>query len=124
MPSPVGRSLAKSSLWNLAGFGLPLLAALVAVPAIINRLGAERFGILAIAWAIIGTASLLDLGIGRSLTRVVAKIRSTPQVAELPSMVFTSVALLGALALVAALVLLALDRWLVIDVFRIDASHA
>jgi O-antigen/teichoic acid export membrane protein len=124
MPSAVGRSLAKSSLWNLAGFGLPLLAALVAVPVIINRLGAERFGILAIAWAIIGTASLLDLGIGRSLTRLVAKHRSTLHATELPSMVFTSVALLAALAIVAAVALLALAPWLVLQVFRIDANHA
>jgi O-antigen/teichoic acid export membrane protein len=123
MASPINRSLAKSSLWNLAGFGLPLIAALIAVPAIIHRLGAERFGILAIAWAIIGTASLLDLGIGRSLTRLVAKHRSTPQAAELPSMVFTSVALLGVLAVVAAVVLLALTRLLVMDVFRIAADH-
>ena len=124
MPGPVGRSLARSSLWNLAGFGLPLLAALVAVPLIIHRLGAERFGILAIAWAIIGTASLLDLGIGRSLTRLVAKHGSTAARAELPSMVFTSVALLAALAILAAVVLLALARWLVIDVFHVDAIHA
>ena len=124
MASPVSRSLAKSSLWNLAGFGLPLLAALIAVPAILHRLGPERFGILAIAWAIIGTASMLDLGIGRSLTRLVAKHRTTPQAAELPSMVFTSVALLGVLAVLAALLLLALRRWLVIDLFHIDAGHA
>src|SRR5919198_779331 len=124
MASPVGRSLAKSSLWNLAGLGLPLLAALIAVPAIIGRLGAERFGILAIAWAIIGTASMLDLGIGRSLTRLVAKQRGTPQAAELPSMVFTSVALLAVLAVVAAVVLLALARLLVVDVFRIDPVRA
>ena len=124
MASPVGRSLAKSSLWNLAGLGLPLVAALLAVPAIIGRLGAERFGILAIAWAIIGTASMLDLGIGRSLTRLVARQRGTPQAAELPSMVFTSVVLLGVLAVVAAVALLALARLLVVDVFRIDPGHA
>lgn len=123
MPGAVGRSLAKSSLWNLAGFGLPLLAALVAVPLIIHRLGAERFGILAIAWAIIGTASLLDLGIGRSLTRLVAKHRSTTEAAELPSMVFTSVALLAGLGIVAAVVLLALARW-VVSAFHVDASYA
>jgi O-antigen/teichoic acid export membrane protein len=61
--------------WNLAGLSLPLLIAVVTVPQLISRLGNERFGLLALAWGLIGYASALDLGIGRALTQWVARLR-------------------------------------------------
>lgn len=62
-------------LWNLAGLGLPLLVALIAVPRLLELLGAQRFGLLALAWGLIGYASALDLGIGRATTQAVAAMR-------------------------------------------------
>jgi O-antigen/teichoic acid export membrane protein len=61
--------------WNLAGLSLPLLIAVVTVPELISRLGNERFGLLALAWGLIGYAGALDLGIGRALTQWVARLR-------------------------------------------------
>jgi O-antigen/teichoic acid export membrane protein len=61
--------------WNLAGLSLPLLIAVVTVPQLISRLGNERFGLLALAWGLIGYAGALDLGIGRALTQWVARLR-------------------------------------------------
>src|SRR3954463_2824673 len=40
-------AIGKASLWNLAGLGLPVAAAVVAVPFIVRGLGVERFGVLA-----------------------------------------------------------------------------
>lgn len=115
-------SLARSSLWNLAGFGVPLVAALVSVPFIIRGLGVERFGILALAWAIMGAAAMLDLGCGRALTQVVAKRRATGETAELNSLVLTATIFLGALAVAAAAALAAMAPWLVNDVFRVEPA--
>jgi len=61
--------------WNLAGLSLPLLIAVVTVPQLISKLGNERFGLLALAWGLIGYAGALDLGIGRALTQLVARLR-------------------------------------------------
>ena len=83
-------SIARGSLWNLAGFGAPIAAALIAVPLVIRGLGTERFGILALAWAILGAAAMLDLGFGRALTQIVAKRRATGETAELHSLVMTA----------------------------------
>jgi O-antigen/teichoic acid export membrane protein len=117
-----GASIAKSSLWNLAGFGVPMLAALIAVPFVIRGLGVERFGVLALAWAIMGAAAMLDLGVGRALTQVVARRRATGELAELGSLVMTAAAFLGALAIAAAVALVAAAPWLVNHVFRVDPS--
>ena len=115
-------SIARSSLWNLAGFGVPIAAALVAVPFVVRGLGVERFGILALAWAIMGAAAMLDLGVGRALTHVVARRRATGETAELNSLVMTATAFLGGIAIAAAVVLAAAAPWLVNRVFRVDAQ--
>jgi O-antigen/teichoic acid export membrane protein len=118
-----GGSIGKSTLWNLAGFGVPILAALIAVPFIIRGLGVERFGILALAWAIMGAAAMLDLGVGRALTQVVARSRATGEGAGLNSLVMTATAFLAALAIAAAVALAASASWLANDVFRVAPSN-
>ena len=76
-PVPESR-LARNSLLNLLGQGVPLIAAFFAIPKLITGLGTERFGLLTLAWLVIGYFSLFDLGLGRALTQVVAaEIRDT-----------------------------------------------
>jgi len=68
-------------LWNLLGLGVPVCAAVAAVPVLVANLGPERFGLLALAWAIVGMATTLDLGIGRAVTKIVASwAREDPRV--------------------------------------------
>src|SRR2546429_7267465 len=63
-----GRLLARNAVWNLLGNGAPMVVAVVCIPILIRGLGKERFGVLTLAWALIGYASLFDLGLGRALT--------------------------------------------------------
>jgi O-antigen/teichoic acid export membrane protein len=119
-----GGSIARGSLWNLAGFGAPIGAALIAVPLVIRALGTERFGILALAWAILGAAAMLDLGFGRALTQIVAKRRATGETAELRSLVMTAAVFLAAAAVAAAAALAGAAGSLVDNVFRIDVALA
>src|SRR5260370_40800032 len=68
-----GRLLARNTVWNLLGSGAPMIVAVVCIPILIRGLGKERFGVLTLAWALIGYASLFDLGLGRALTQLVAR---------------------------------------------------
>jgi O-antigen/teichoic acid export membrane protein len=61
--------------WNFAGLSLPLVVAAVTVPHLLNTLGQERFGLLTLAWGLIGYAGALDLGIGRAATQYIAKLK-------------------------------------------------
>ena len=75
-PAPLASVPARSSLLRSGAFSLvtsaaPLVVALVALPVLTRVLGAERLGLLALAWAWLGYAALLDLGLGRALTRLV-----------------------------------------------------
>jgi O-antigen/teichoic acid export membrane protein len=76
--------------WNLAGLSLPLLMAVVTVPQLISRLGYERFGLLALAWGLIGYAGALDLGIGRALTQLVARLRGEANLSSIANILVTA----------------------------------
>jgi O-antigen/teichoic acid export membrane protein len=83
----------------------------------------ERFGILALGWAIMGAAAMLDLGLGRALTQVVARRRAGPEAGDLGSVVTTTVTFLAALSIVAAASLAGASSWLATEVFRVDPAH-
>jgi O-antigen/teichoic acid export membrane protein len=69
--------LARSTLLNLSGQVVPLAAALWAMPLLIERLDPARFGFLSLVWVLVGYFSLLDLGLGRALTRLIAERTGT-----------------------------------------------
>lgn len=99
--------IARNALLNLAGHAAPLLAALLLVPALVSRLDAERFGFLALAWALVGYFSLFDLGLGRALSRLVAERTGTPREGGLPVLSRTALSLTLALGVVAGIALFA-----------------
>lgn len=76
-------NLRRNTFWNLAGSGLPLVAAAALIPFTFNRLGNEAFGVLTLIWALIGYFSLFDMGIGRALTYELSKLRAENNVSEI-----------------------------------------
>ena len=60
-------------MWNLVGYLTPMAVALVAVPVLLEYLGAQRLGILLMAWAVLGYMMLCNLGLNRSLTKALAE---------------------------------------------------
>lgn len=81
--------LKRNVMLNLAAWGLPAAAALVSIPLLTRGLGAERFGLVAIAWATVGLFSLFDFGLGRALTRLVAERLAAGRDADIPRLVWT-----------------------------------
>jgi O-antigen/teichoic acid export membrane protein len=114
-----GRLLARNTVWNLIGNGAPLVVAVFAIPILIHGLGKDRFGVLTLAWALIGYASLFDIGLGRALTQLVAKKLGRGEDHEIPALVWTSLSLMLALGLVGAAVIIAISPSLVHHVLKI-----
>ncbi len=106
--------------WNLGGLALPLGVAVFTVPSLIANLGRERFGLLALAWGLIGYASALDLGLGRALTQMVARLRGKGELSNIPDVLITAgrITLVTGLifgALIALLALVGAYRWIHVE---------
>jgi len=117
-----GRILARNTIWNLIGLGAPLLVAFFAIPLLIKGLGTDRFGVLALAWAVVGYFNLFDLGMGRALTKLVAEKLGAGQADEIPKLIWTALALMGMLGVIGALVAAGLSPWLVHNTLKIPQA--
>lgn len=114
-----GRRLAGNVLLNILGTGAPLLVALVAIPMLIDGLGKERFGVLLLAWMVVGYFSLFDLGLGRALTKLVAEKLGRGIDGETATLIWTAMTLMAVLGVVGAVIVAILSPWLVGSVLKI-----
>jgi O-antigen/teichoic acid export membrane protein len=117
-----GRLLARNVVWNLIGGGAPMLVAVFCIPILAKGLGTDRFGVLALAWALIGYTSLFDLGLGRALTQLVARKLGAREDHEVPALVWTSLVLMLLMGLIGVVVAVAVSPWLVHRVLNIPSS--
>ena len=112
-----GRLLARNVALNVGGWALPAVCAVLAIPALVRAMGPARFGILAIAWALVGSFSPFDLGIGRALTQALSERVGRSDQGDSPDVTWSALWLLalvgvvGAAGLAVAAPALA-ERWL------------
>jgi O-antigen/teichoic acid export membrane protein len=114
--------LARNIVWNLSGLCIPLVVAIVAMPLLIRALGTDRFGVLALAWVVIGYFSLFDLGLGRALTQLVSKKLGAGQDQEVPALIWTAFFLMLLLGLVGTVIMGLLSPWLVHKVLNVPEA--
>lgn len=107
-----GRLLARNVAANLIGWALPAVAALAAIPALVRALGPTRFGVLALAWSLVGYFSLFDLGLGRALTQLLAERAGTPEERDSPRLAWASLVALSVVGLVGGAIMLGAARQL------------
>jgi O-antigen/teichoic acid export membrane protein len=117
-----GRLLARNTLWNLLGTGAPALVALFAIPVLVRHIGVSRFGLLTLIWTVVGYFSLFDLGLGATLTRMVADRLGTGKTNEIPSLVWTSLTLMLGLSVIGTIALASLSSTLVQRVLKVPLA--
>jgi O-antigen/teichoic acid export membrane protein len=106
------KSVARNTIWNLAGQALPMLVAVVSIPFLISGLGPERFGFLAIAWVVVGYFGLFDFGLGQAVTRSLAAILARGAVSEAPRLVWNAILANVALGISGGTLLALVGPWL------------
>jgi len=98
---------------------VPLAIGIIAIPFIIRGLGAERLGLLFLAWVILGYFTIFDLGLARAITKYVAEALGKGEAEQVPSLVWTTVTIQLILGLLGAIILANITPLLVERVLNI-----
>lgn len=117
-----GPVLARNSVLNVGISAIPMGVALIAIPVLLSQLGAARFGILSLAWVVVGYFSLFDIGLSRSLTQIVSERLGANRSYEVPGLVWTGLSLLLVFGLIGSFGILMVAPILVRGILQIPDS--
>lgn len=124
MGKPQGGLLVKNTVLNVLGSVLPMLVGIVTIPYVVRGLGVERFGVLSLAWVILGYFNLFDFGLGRATTKFVAEAVGAGKMYRLPALVWTSFAFQLVLGTLGGITLAALTPFGVERILKIPTVLA
>jgi O-antigen/teichoic acid export membrane protein len=93
-----------------------MVVAFFSIPYLIQILGAEKFGLLALIWAVVSYVGIFDLGLGRSLTLQVAMHDSNGAKQKLGSVIGTAYGLMLLLGSALAVLMLLFTPWIVASI--------
>lgn len=82
-------------------------------------LGTERFGLLSLAWVVLGYFTIFDLGLGRATTKYVAEALGKGEGTQVPQIIWTAVTVQAIMGFLGAIVLLGITDLLVDRVLNI-----
>lgn len=99
-----------------------MLVALLAIPLLVRDLGTERFGVLLLAWMIVGYFTLFDLGLGRATTKYTSEYLAKRAFPELNRLIWTSLLTLFAIGMLGMVVIYSLVPYLVTRVLSIPPA--
>lgn len=114
-----GSTLARNTLLNLIGQAVPMLVAVICIPFVVRGMGTDRFGLLTLAWAVLGYFTIFDLGLGRATTKYVAEALSKGEATQVPQIIWTAVTVQAIMGFAGAIVLLLITDPLVERVLNI-----
>jgi O-antigen/teichoic acid export membrane protein len=114
-----GHKITRNSILNIMGYCAPVAVAVVTIPVLIRIMGTERFGVLALAWAIIGYFSLFDFGLNRALTKMVAEKLGSGDEKAIPDLILTALIFMIGIGLAVCAILVICLPWLVRDILNI-----
>lgn len=116
-----GKSVGRNAGYNLAGAAIPLVLSLVTVPIYLKLVGPDRYGVLAIAWLMLGYLGLFDLGLGRATAFRIAALRDAPA-EERASTLWSAIVVNLGMGLIGALIMWAAADWFFTHIFKVDAA--
>ncbi len=117
--SITGSLIARNTIINLIGQGLPLLVGVLAIPYVVHGLGTDRFGLLSMAWVVLGYFTIFDMGLGRATTKFVAEALGKGERDQVPQILWTAVSFQLILGLIGTIVLFGTTDLLVERVLNI-----
>lgn len=112
-------SIRRNTLFNIFGSALPLAASLVTIPLYLGLIGEARYGVLAIAWLLLGYFGLFDLGLGRATAQRMAALGDSAG-SERAATFWTALALNAMLGVLGGLLIWPIAHYFFGHVFKVD----
>jgi O-antigen/teichoic acid export membrane protein len=120
--SRLRKSIALNSVWNFAGQISPLILAVFAIPVLVRHLGVDRYGVLTLAWILVGYFSLFDFGMGRAITKLLAEKIALHDSESAAGLIWTALVCMMLLGFSFCAVLWVLGPWLTHSLLKIPAG--
>lgn len=114
-------SVSRNTAYNLVGAITPVLIGLVMVPLYLRVIGADRYGVLAIAFLLLGYFGLFDLGLGRATAYRLSALNNAAPI-ERANVFRTALWINLAMGLVGGAVLYGAAGLFFASLFKVDAS--
>lgn len=116
-----GSLLTKNTFFSLLAQFITIIVAIISIPILIESLGVEGFGILTIAWLITGYFGMLDLGVGRALTKILSEKLGREELDDIAENIWTALILCLVLGLIGLCLLASISPYLVNNIFIIES---
>lgn len=114
-------SVSRHTAYNIVGAVIPIILALVTVPIYLRLIGTDRYGVLSIAWLLLGYFGLFDLGLGRATSYRIAALRDAPPQAAADTF-WAALAVNIGMGVVGALILWGAGHYFFGQVFKVKEA--
>lgn len=114
-------SIKKHTFYNLLGALLPLGLSLFTIPLYISLIGEARYGVLAVAWLLLGYFGLFDLGLGRATAQRIAALGNSSS-EQLASTFWTALGMNVILGVIGGLIIWPVAIYFFGNFFSVDAA--
>jgi len=106
--------------WNLLGYALPVIVAIIMIPVVMKHIGLERFGVLTLIIVLIGSMTVFDFGITRSVTNSVRKYLDEKNDRAMLTVVKTGWLMITIVLLIISLLFWVESQWIATHFFNVS----
>jgi O-antigen/teichoic acid export membrane protein len=114
-------SIGRNTTINLIGSIVPIFVSLLTVPIYLGLIGEERYGVLAIAWLLLGYFGLFDLGLGVATAQRIAALRDSAAV-DRAQVFWTALILNGGLGVLGGVLIWPVAKYAFAEWFKVGPA--
>ncbi|MBA2935952.1 flippase [Sphingomonas sp. CGMCC 1.13654] len=119
MAKPERSKLIRNISSNLLGALIPIAVTLFTVPIYLSHIGASRYGVVLVAWSLLGYFGFMDLGISRATTNALSKMADGDGRGAKHRVFWSSFIINGCMGLIGGLILYVCGSYLFLHVMKV-----